>query len=213
MSTRTPSLGTLVATPVLACAVGLTACTGGDPQVTQAPTGPATITRPAGPTTMSVEDLVSQLLTSGTRLPAVASAQGSVRRVFNTTLPKVALTAEILEVRADSKTTLLRWRLRSTDGDTVESGGNWAAAARGINSSSTAQVAVLDHPANQRRVPYLSDTGATTTNCACSNVPGQVTGEGTDLYASLPALGATTDKVDVVIPNFPVIKDVPVTRG
>lgn len=215
MSTRKRRVGAASALLVVA-ALSLSACDGGDTGGSGTSTtsggGTGTDTPSGTATTTSVDDLVQSLLIDDQPLPAIASAQGSVLAVFNTNLPKVDVTAEILSVTTDAKTTVLRWRLKSTSGGTVDTGGNWAAAPKGINSSSTAEIAILDNPANQRLQPYLSETGTTATNCACSDVPGEVNGQGSELYASFPALGADTEKVDIAIPSFPVIKDVPVTR-
>ena len=144
----------------------------------------------------------------------MASAEAKVQLLQpSSSKERAALTAEIIEVRANGQTTLLHWRIKSTDGGPVRPYGNWASGS-GASGTDTDELVLVDASGNQRLKPYKTEPqdGLGTTSCICSQTPRDTNGIGVDLYASYPALSPKSTTVDIAIPQFPVIKGVQVTR-
>ena len=121
MSRHTTSAGPLAITVLV---LTLAACSGTE----SAGQGPSAGVRPgqgsssatsgtSSPTVSSADQLTDQILAADDNRAPVASVQGYLDVSGGRKVPVVA---EILEVRAGSASTLLRWRLRSASGKQVD---------------------------------------------------------------------------------------------
>lgn len=193
-----------VAVAVLVATALMTSCTGGDEPNGKGTAGApgTTSASPTGPS--PVEKLTAQLLGTTADDPALASAQGTVE----ITGKRYQLVADVLEVRANADTTLLRWRLKSASGESTQAFGFWLSRPPQFDSR---RVTVLDKAGNQALSPFTF--GKDEVSCVCSTIPHTVNGEGEPMYALFPPLDAASSTVDVTLPGFATMKDVPVTRS
>ena len=169
--------------------------------------GPSPAGASASPTTSAAEALVDELL-AGDEAPApLVTARGELPLVTGTSAP---VEVEVLQVRASEESTLLRWRLRSSDGQSRPLPSN---ALSTSPSRDTRLVALVDERGGVRLQPYTyvqQRSGAL--SCVCSTLPGRVGSTGTYLYALFPPLGADVETVDVVLPGVLTAEDVAVIR-
>lgn len=187
--------------------VMLSACSGDDDAQADAgttghPGGRAASASPSGPS--PAEKLTEQLLGSTADEPAVASSQASVTILGES----YQLVADVLEVRANSETTLLRWRLKSASGQATKSLGFWLSEPPLFDSRG---ITLLDRAGNHALSPFTYNKDEH--DCVCSQMPESVDGEGQPMYALYPPLDPSATTVDITLPGFPDMKDVPVTRS
>jgi hypothetical protein len=194
----------------VALAVGMVACTGHkkDPST---PTGSASASTgaPAG----SVQALQDKVLAAASPSPAIATASASVHLIGSS--PQTTdLTAEVVQIAVSGSTTLLHWRLKSTNGSPVSASGNWASGGTSTVTD-TSQVALLDTAGKVKLLPYVNAGQAIfgDTDCVCSETPRTVSGTAVDLYGTYPALSANATTVTVAVPGFPAMANVTVTRS
>lgn len=186
---------------LLAAVLGLALCTGGGGNGGNGP-GP-------GGSSESLRDqgarVARDLLAGPDAEPSIGSATGTVETVGQGAQPAVA---EVLAVEVGPNDTLLRWRLKST-GPLLSVLGSTLGASTQVDARG---VAVFDPSAQKLfRSPLFSSSSGN--SCVCSLTPVKLDGKGqvlTGLYLPLPP-GAS--RVEVRIPGFPPITDVPVKRG
>lgn len=218
LSLRRPSVAAALAAGVLVTA--LAGCSGDDETSSGRPSGggsdggSATASgsaSPSAPSGMSAEELNAKMLQSASAPAPLASANATVMLFPQLGAGnKVALTADVLQVRTVGSTTILRWRLRSTAGTPVSPVGNWLSG--GTSSTNTRELALIDTAGKQRLQPFVTATGNADSSCICSSLPRSTDEQGVELYATFPALASGTQTVDLAIPQFPVIKGIAVTR-
>jgi hypothetical protein len=205
-----PRLKSVVALLVAgALAMSLAGCSGhkkakSDPT----PSGSGTPTAASG----SVQDLQNKVLGTSTTATAIATSSASVHLIGSSSTT-AGLTAEVVSVTVSGSTTLLHWRLKSSDGSSVSASGNWASGGT-TTATDTRNVALLDTAAKVRLLPYLNAGQAIfgDTDCVCSDTPRTVSATAVDMYATYPALAASSTTVTVSIPGFPAMANVTVTR-
>jgi len=171
------------------------------------PAGDGEPSASASPSTSAAEALVDELLEGDEAPPPLATARGDLPLV---TGPSAPVEVEVLQVRASADATLLRWRLRSADGQSRQLASN---ALSTSPSRDTRQVALVDEEGGVRLQPYTylrQQTG--TVSCVCSVLPGRVGRNGVSMYALYPPLKAGVASVDVVLPGVLTAQDVEVTR-
>lgn len=137
---------------------------------------------------------------------AVATGTGVIRTYEDD--PEADAVAEILAVEAGEASTVLRWRVRTTQGVVRVHPNTFRERAGGTD---LADVVLVDSTSATLAKPFRFKTGYGT-RCVCSAVPRVLDDEGqvlTGLYPPLPG-GART--VEVRIPGFAAITDVPITR-
>lgn len=192
---------------LLLTTLALTACTNDE----EPPPGadgktPSAAGSPADP----ARQLVESLFAEDVQPTPTATVTGSL--LVNG--QPVPITVDILELRADESSTLLRWRLRSSTGQTVDSLSS-TMARTGLFD--TRGIVLRDAAGKMRLQPYTYEAESSENfmgdlNCACSTLPASVGAEGVLLYGVFPPLdpGATT--VDVLMPGIAPAAGVPVTR-
>ncbi|HET8614609.1 MAG TPA: hypothetical protein VFL94_03715 [Actinomycetales bacterium] len=187
---------------VLAATSLLTSCS--DDDGPRSPSTPSAVGTAAPSTAGSaVERLTTQLLGTTPDGPVLASSAGTVEINGK----RSRLVAEVLEVRATTDTTLLRWRLRSASGESTEAYGFWLSHPPRFDSR---RVTLLDTTGKQALSPFTYDRDEIM--CVCSTVPKTVDGDGEPMYALFPPLDPSTPTVDVTLPGFPPATGIPVTR-
>lgn len=184
----------------------LSGCSGDDESAGAGPS-PGRASASASPSTSAAEALVDELL-AGEEAPApLVTARGELPLVTGTSAP---VEVEVLQVRASGESTLLRWRLRSSDGRSRPLASN---ALSTSPSRDTRLVALVDEQGGVRLQPYTYEQQSSgALSCVCSTLPGRVGSTGTYLYALFPPLGAGVETVDVVLPGVLTAEDVEVTR-
>lgn len=137
----------------------------------------------------------------------VASATGTVLTYGQGRQPAVA---EVLSVEAGPADTLLRWRLKST-GPLLPL--NPSTLRQSENSGVDAVDVALVDPAEQKL--FLPPRFKTQDDfrCVCSLTPNAVDGRGQVLTGLYSLLSQGAGVVEVRIPGFPTIPNVPVKRG
>lgn len=192
-------------------AVLLASCSGASsPPATAGASTPSSATAPGGsasPTSATTDRLTSQILGT-TQDPASIAAVDGTLLVLSAKVPAVA---EILEVRAGRKSTLLRWRLKSASGSQVSARGSSLSRpplfdTRAVSLRDVAGAAVLSP------FTYVPQRGENDTGCVCSAVPAGLGADAEPMYALYPPLDPAATTVDVVLPGFAVAKGVAVTR-
>ena len=121
----------------------------------------------SSPTMSSADELTDQILASADNRAPVASVQGNLDVAGR----KVPVVAEILEVRAGSASTLLRWRLRSASGKQVDARGYSLSAKPPLFD--TRAVALTDTAGKRVLTPftYVPQVGENDTKCVCARTP------------------------------------------
>jgi hypothetical protein len=197
MTRRLPAL-------LLVFALTLTGCSDDEPAANEGPARPTPSTDPAAEATRL---LTEQVLGDEEAEEPLSSVAGQ--------LPVIggggAVTVDVLEIRAAADSTLLRWRLRSTSG---ESERVYTSALSLPNRFDTRAVALVDAAGNQRLQPftYVPQGSDRDLDCICSGLPDDVGATGVEMYALYPPLDPSTTTVDVVIPGFPSARGLAVIR-
>ena len=144
----------------------------------------------------SPADPARQLVESRFAKDAQPTPAATVTGFLVVTEEPVPVTVDILEVRAGESSTLLRWRLRSSTGQTVGSLSSTMARTglfdtRGIVLRDAAGKALLQPYTYEAESNDISMGGL---NCTCSTLPPDVGAESVLLYGVFPPLdpGATT---------------------
>lgn len=120
---------------------------------------------------------------------------------------------DVLEVKASSTSTLLRWRLRSPGAQRVRT---YTSALSLPNVFDTRAVGLVDEQGGRRLQPYTFVPQRNADDdiaCACSTLPDDVGPAGLLMYALYPPLSPQTTTVDVVVPGLAVAQDIAVTRS
>jgi len=182
----------------------LTSCSGDDTPAGTPSSGAGASASPSSSGPSAAEKLTQQLLGDTTEAPAVASASGTVEILGK----RYQLVADVIAVRASASTTLLQWRLKSASADSTSSLGFWLSRPPLFDSR---RVTILDHAGNHALNPFTYDENEH--DCVCSTLPGSVDAQGEPLYGLYPPLAGSTTTVDITLPGFPAMKDVPVTRS
>lgn len=122
-----------------------------------------------------------------------------------------AVKVDVLEVRAGTTTTLLRWRLRSPATERVRT---YTSALSLPSRFDTRAVTLLDEQGGQRLQPYtyIPQLNQNPISCVCSRLPADIGPDGLLMYGLYPSLAPGTTAVDVAIPGFATATDVEVTR-
>jgi len=120
---------------------------------------------------------------------------------------------DVTEVTASATSTLVRFTLKNAkDGQadlSLEAFNQRTPLTRDIRD-----VAIVDPVGQQRYQPYVgvSSTDKDVTVCACSSAPVVMTSTGQLLSATFPPVDAEATTISLVVPGFPEIKGLPVTR-
>jgi hypothetical protein len=198
MSPRRLSLITGVTVIVLAGGV-LVACSGDDK-----PPGPA----PSATSSASASPAVDyQRYLSDPPVPAIGGANGSLPGATGGSVP---VRLDVVAVEAGADSTLLRWRLSSTqEGAALAS----SSLSREIRSPDTSALTLIAKQADLSLQPaaWRSRNLAVASQCSCSTIPQTLGARPTDLSALFPPLPDDVTTVDVSAPGFAAIS-VPVTR-
>lgn len=192
----------------LVLGLALTACSSDDtrPRAERSSAAPTPTASPEAP----AQDLVDQLLAPDVQPDPLATVTGTIT-VGQQATP---VTVDVLEVRAAETSTLLRWRLRSSTAQRVDTFGSSMSRP---GSQDTRGIRVLTADAVLQPYTYEGPEGgvfaaAGDLFCACSVLPTQVGAEGVLMYAVLPPMTGEPSMVDVLLPGIAPAAGVPVTR-
>jgi hypothetical protein len=196
--------------PVAALAVVLLAgCTGGDPA--PAPSGTSAPEVTSGSDAWTVEELARVTLdVPAEDGDALGEVEGELYQLMGDDVPaRIAVT----EVVADQGGTIVRFTLRSADGDQRDVTG-YAFNRKSPGLLDIRDLALVDPVAQSRLQPFLGtgDPAKPLTLCTCSRHPYNISGVKDELTATFPPLDPATDEVTVEFPGFPALDGIPVTR-
>ena len=124
-------------------------------------------------------------------------------------------TVEVTEVKAGDASTLVRFTLKNP-ADTDVSIPLGAFNARQPLTKDIRDIALLEPAQNQRLQPFLAlhdPADPSYSSCTCSSSPKQMTKKGQMLSATFPPLDKGTKTVSIELTGFPVIANLPVSRG
>ncbi|MGN8025998.1 hypothetical protein [Microbacterium sp. 22242] len=160
----------------------------------------------SGSSTLSAADVAAKIAAAKPSTASIAHVTGTLAT------SGVGVRIDVEQVRALADSTMIVWRLSTASGTKQD--------------VSTFQFAVA--PDTDGRNIALSVGGGATTvrpytfryqnrtgqgsSCLCGDIGPDTDGTGQQLYALMPPLPAGTKTVDVSMPGFDVMKDVPVSR-
>lgn len=185
----------------------LVACTGDGgsdpdpgPGMSAGPSGSASgSAQPRSPAELAEEYLVT------TPPEPVGAAAGTVR----TTSGSTPATAEVLQVRSMTGSTVLRWRLKVPDTSALVLPGTLAPPGEGARG--TDWVRLVSRAADYSAYPATYES-VTIGDCTCAPMPQQTGPNGVEMSGIYPALPEGASEVEVRIRGFPAIT-VPVERS
>jgi hypothetical protein len=158
-----------------------------------------------------VEELTERVYGQATTAPVIGSVNGPFPRAG------WPATVEVVAVQASATATVLRWRLRPTDGQAHETGTfKLIPVGQTAGYTDVRDVRLIDRRTQQYSLASLYVREGNPKGkryCLCSDLPTTIPPAGVTLTGEYPALPATATEVDVAVPGLPVVKGVPVTRG
>lgn len=190
---------------VLAVALLLTGCS--DDDEPEARGGSSTPSAETDPAAVAARSLTEQVL-GGEEAPEPLATVTGALPVTGGSAPVVV---DVLEVRAATDSTLLRWRLRSPGAERVRV---YTSALSRPNRFDTRAVTLVDEAGRQRLQPFtfVPQKSELDLECVCSGLPDEVGETGALMYGLYPPLAPTATTVDVLIPGVQPARGVLVTR-
>lgn len=160
------------------------------------------------PEGLSSEEISAELLDRGDAL-AEREPVATVEAEVPLTPADAVLTLDVIEVVATASGTVVDMQVTAPGPVTPQSG--TFSAQEFVNPEYIADIDLLDPTAQETLRPVLAAEGGRW--CQCSTIPGGLGPVPTPLTATFPALDESTTTVDIRFGNFPVVEDVPVSRG
>lgn len=205
---RRPPARPVIAGLLIALTVSGCSRQGDEPRAERPSGAPTPTASPNAPA--SAQTLVDQLLTDDVQPAPLKTVTGTI--TVNQT--RVPVTVDVLEVRAAKTSTTLRWRLRSSTADRVQTFGS-SMSRTGLQD--TRGIRLQSPDLVLQPYTYATEQGGTfelakDAFCACSKLPFNVGPAGVLMYAVLPPLAGMPSVVDVLLPGFSPATAVPVTR-
>lgn len=179
-----------------------------DPATTGAEAAPVASATEEQPEGLSSEEISAELLDRGEAL-AEREPLASVEAEVPLTPAAAVLTLDVVEVVATPSGTVVDMRVTAPGPVTPQSG--TFSAEEFVNPEYIADIDLVDPTTEETLRPVLAAEGGRW--CQCSTIPGGLGTEPTPLTATFPVLDEATTTVDIRFGNFPVVEDVPVSRG
>ncbi|WP_029145242.1 hypothetical protein [Microbacterium luticocti] len=191
------ALGTAAAIGLIVALAGCTSTSTPDPSHSPSPTA------------LSVDQVAKKITDASVPTTSIAHTDGTIDSIDDT-----PVTIDVVALDALPDSTLLELRIATTSG----------AEAR-VNSfqfavtpfQDTRNIGLVDAASGKTYRPYTftnaRDSSGQKTGCLCDTLPDSSDGDGVLVSMIMPPLSERTDRVDVTIPGFTTMKDVPVSRG